>query len=73
MNAQEMKKNKHAILEFLVALSAGLILGLFLWLAGNNSLVLLCCPLGFGLFYLHMRWLKNVNKSENGPKLKQFT
>ena len=66
------KEYGRTILELLVASSAGFTIGLILWLVGVKELVLLCCPLGLSLFYLHMRWLKNVNKSENGPKLKQF-
>lgn len=66
------KGYRRTILELLVAVSSGFTLGMILWLAGSNELALLCCPLGLGLFYLHMRWLKNVNKPKNGPKLKHF-
>ena len=70
-----MKKGSNrAILGLLMAIAAGFIAGLIVWLAGieGGGIAPFGFALGFGLFYLHRRWLKNVNKSKHGPKLKGF-
>jgi hypothetical protein len=70
-----MKKEfKGAISGLLVALVTGFSMGLIVWLAGveGGGVAPLGFALGSGLFYLHFRWLKNVNKDKNGPKLNQI-
>jgi hypothetical protein len=63
---------KKGFKDLLLACSIGFTLGLLVWLSGieDGWYAPPGLALGFGLFYLHMRWLRNVNKSKDGPKLK---
>jgi hypothetical protein len=54
----------------LISTSAGFSLGVVLWLTGVDNLAPLWLPIGIGLFYGHLRWLKKVNQSKSDVKIK---
>jgi hypothetical protein len=65
-----MKKYFTRLRGLLIAMSAGLGMGLILWITGVHEFAALWVPISSGLFYLHMQWLKKVNRSKDGIKLK---
>jgi len=56
----------------LMAVFLGAVFGTILWLAGVGEGALLWGPLSFGMVYLRIRWMRNINKSKSDIKLKQM-
>ena len=68
-----MKKGSKSIfVGLLVAMFIGFVLGLVLWLAGIGDASVLWLTIGFGLSYLHIRWLIDLNKTKSDTKVKQL-
>ena len=66
------KDSKSMFLGLLISMFIGFTLGMVLWLAGKGDASALWLTVGFGLCYLRIRWLRNLNKSKSDTKLKQI-
>ena len=68
------KAGRQFLRGLLAYMAVGLVVGLiFLWFAGKNLVISFGIAMGFGLFYLHRRWLKKVNRSDGDVKIKSMT
>lgn len=63
-------ETRKLFIGLLMALSLGAIFGTTLWLTEGGAGALLWGPLSFGMVYLRIRWLRNINKSKSDIKLK---
>jgi hypothetical protein len=50
----------------------GFILGLILWWTAKSDASALWLTVGVGLCYLHVIWLRDLNKSKSDTKVKQI-
>lgn len=67
------KERKQFLSGLLTHMAVGMFTGLiFLWLAGKNLAMSFWIAVGFGLFYLHRRWLKKINRSDSDVKIKSM-
>ena len=59
-----MSKERNQFLRGLLTyMAGGLVLGVFCsWFAGKNIALSFLMAGGFGLFYLHRRWIKKINR-----------
>ena len=67
-----MKKQLKPLTGLLIAMSVGFVLDLILWMTYRTYTAPIWFALGFGLCYLHFRWLKNVNKDKDDVKIKHL-
>lgn len=67
-----MKKQFKPLTGLLIAMSVGFALDLILWMAYTRYIVPIWFAIGFGLCYLHFRWLKGVNKDKDDVKIKHL-
>jgi hypothetical protein len=66
-----MKKSaKHFVLRLPAAMASGFLIGWIFSPATEGLWRPLLFSAGSGLFYLHTRWLRNLNKSDSDVKLK---
>ena len=67
------KEGKQFLYGLLTHMLVGLVLALiFLWFTGKSLAMSAAVAGGFGLFYLHRRWLKKINRSEGDVKIKSI-
>jgi hypothetical protein len=66
------KSTKHFLIKLFAFMSVGFITGWIFSLAGHSIKAALWLSIGFGLFYLHMRWLRNLNKTDGDIKIKSL-
>lgn len=65
---------KHFLKGLLRALFIGFAVGVFFRLANNEyHYAPLVLAIGAGLFYMHMRWIRKVNRSRDNIKIKTLT
>jgi len=67
-----MKKQFKPLTGLLIAMSAGFLLDLILWMAYTRYIAPIWFAIGFSLCYLHFRWLKKVNKNKDDVKIKHL-
>ncbi|MEX2235075.1 MAG: hypothetical protein WD824_23125 [Cyclobacteriaceae bacterium] len=68
-----MKTNsKNYIRGLLSYMSVGFAVGIAAWWVGGHMVAPLLLAIGGGLFYMNRQWIKNVNRSKNGPKIKSI-
>jgi hypothetical protein len=53
-----------------ITMSVGLAIGIVLSIVGVHEFAPLWVPISAGLIYLRIRWLRKVNRSKDGIKLK---
>jgi hypothetical protein len=63
---------RRKFLGLLVAISAGFVLDIILWSTHTRYIAPIWCAIGFGLGYLHFRWLQGVNRNKDDVKIKHL-
>lgn len=65
-----MKKHFKKLKGLWIAMSVGLGIGIIVWITGVHDYAPLWAPISCALVYLHIQWLRKVNRSKDGIKLK---
>jgi hypothetical protein len=65
-----MKKQFKKLRGLWIAMAVGLCVGIILWITGAHEFAPLWAPIISGLVYLRIQWLRKVNRSKDGIKLK---